>query len=222
MAEQNRSIPWAIIGGLGILTLVFILGSWVAGHNTGALEIQRLSRQVSSLQDQLASARADKASIPVAQISPAAQDVSATRTELQRCLAEANQYRSKLESDFAATTDGKELAAALLSPGAHVYQLHGQNAAAPVTAYVIAVPPSQLAVFARLDSPKSGRQFQLWAISPNGDATSAGMLPTREGAIYVPLDGEPSALESTSFSITEEPTGGSNQPTGPKVFTTED
>jgi anti-sigma-K factor RskA len=62
--------------------------------------------------------------------------------------------------------------------------------------------------------------YQIWLIDPNGDRTSAGLFrPETEGRFTmqtIPLPQDRSKL--SGIGVTVEPAGGSDQPTGPRLF----
>lgn len=61
-----------------------------------------------------------------------------------------------------------------------------------------------------LAPPPGGTDYQLWLQTPEGDLTSAGLVPDG-GDTTVALEGD--ASEATGAGITVEPDGGSEQPT---------
>jgi anti-sigma-K factor RskA len=62
--------------------------------------------------------------------------------------------------------------------------------------------------------PGEGRTYELWYVSPDGSATSAGLIPTHPGD-WVMLDG--SMEHGSAIAITIEPSGGSAQPTSTPI-----
>jgi anti-sigma-K factor RskA len=57
-------------------------------------------------------------------------------------------------------------------------------------------------------APAEGRTYQLWLVTPAGEASSAGLLRSGTGSAFVERLGSAAAL-----AVTEEPAGGSEQPT---------
>jgi Anti-sigma-K factor rskA len=225
MADQNHSIQWLLAGGLGMLTFAFIAGSWYAGHSSSSLEVQRLRRQSASLQDQLASARMDRVRPIPAPASGDAADLLKTRADLQRCEAESNQYRSKLETQFTAAANDRLLSTAMLAPKSRLYSLQALEADSNASGYIVAVPHSRLVLLAsHLPDPGHDRQFQLWSLAKDGSPPeSAGLLPNgEEDSLVFEIEDPSIGEEPITFAISEEPLGGSNQPTGPKVLVSPD
>jgi anti-sigma-K factor RskA len=65
-----------------------------------------------------------------------------------------------------------------------------------------------------------GQIFQIWLIDPNGNRTSAGIfrpeLDQSFTTAHIMSDGNLS--DFTGIGVTVEPYGGSDQPTGPRIF----
>lgn len=80
---------------------------------------------------------------------------------------------------------------------------------------------SLLAVFAwNLSSPPAGKTYQMWLIDPQGKRTSGGFLIPESGYPFVmAVIRSPKPLtDFTGFGVTLEPSGGSPQPTGPRIL----
>jgi anti-sigma-K factor RskA len=63
----------------------------------------------------------------------------------------------------------------------------------------------------------ASQNYQLWAISESGEATSLGLLPPEDGVprTKVEFDGS----NAVRIAVTVEPAGGSEQPTTEPVYT---
>jgi anti-sigma-K factor RskA len=72
------------------------------------------------------------------------------------------------------------------------------------------------------DLPALGEDeiYQIWLIEPDNGRVSAGLFDTNResGFTIVSLDSNGSFQGYTGIGVTIEPAGGSDQPTGPKVF----
>ncbi len=78
-----------------------------------------------------------------------------------------------------------------------------------------------LAVFAwHLPPAPQGKAYQMWLIDPRGDRTSGGFLmPEADQPFAMAVIASPQPLAGfVGFGITLEPSGGSPQPTGPKIL----
>ncbi len=67
-----------------------------------------------------------------------------------------------------------------------------------------------------LSSPPTDKSYQLWLVPADGNPISAGVMPT--GMNVHILTTVPAGTQAKAFAVTIEPTGGSPQPTGPKVL----
>jgi anti-sigma-K factor RskA len=65
-----------------------------------------------------------------------------------------------------------------------------------------------------VSEPGEGRAYELWYVSPDGTAKSAGLIPTHAGD-WVTLDG--TMAHGSAIAITIEPSGGSTQPTSTPI-----
>jgi anti-sigma-K factor RskA len=106
------------------------------------------------------------------------------------------------------------------APGVHVFDLAGQPGAAGASARVFWDPKSttwQLYA-ANLPAPPAGKTYQLWLITAT-HKISAGTFPQGEaGALPAEAAGQiqvpPEAGTVVAAAVTDEPAGGSPQPTG--------
>jgi anti-sigma-K factor RskA len=62
--------------------------------------------------------------------------------------------------------------------------------------------------------------YQIWLIEPNGHRVSAGLFRSQEDTSYTtePVFAKQSLSNFVGIGVTVEPAGGSDQPTGPRVF----
>lgn len=114
-------------------------------------------------------------------------------------------------------TPGSTLAASVVrvfeAPDAHQATMETTNGGR----VSVATSPSlqQMAVDTdELPDPGDGRVYQLWALADGAPAVSAGVLgdPDSGAAMQMPAEG-------IRVSITIEPSGGSEQPTGAPIMT---
>ncbi len=78
-----------------------------------------------------------------------------------------------------------------------------------------------LAVFAwHLPAAPAGKTYQMWLIDAKGDRTNGGLLvPDADQPFVMAVIASPGPLTNfTGLGVTLEPSGGSPQPTGPKVL----
>lgn len=71
-----------------------------------------------------------------------------------------------------------------------------------------------------LSSPPPNKSYQLWLVPTTGDPISAGIVaPTAApGSGTQIIATVPAGTSAKAFAVTVEPTGGSPQPTGPKIL----
>jgi anti-sigma-K factor RskA len=72
----------------------------------------------------------------------------------------------------------------------------------------------------RLPELGQDKTYQVWLIEPDGHRVSAGLFRPQPDASYTtqPVITEQDITKFTGVGVTIEPAGGSDQPTGPRVF----
>lgn len=77
-----------------------------------------------------------------------------------------------------------------------------------------------LLILADLPALEEGKTYQIWLIQPDNQRVSAGLIdPNRENSITITsLISKDSLQNYTGIGVTVEPAGGSDQPTGPRMF----
>ncbi len=71
-----------------------------------------------------------------------------------------------------------------------------------------------------LPSLPEEQTYQIWLIEPNGDRVSAGLFRPQVNESYTtqPIFAKQNIANFVGLGVTIEPAGGSDQPTGPRVF----
>jgi anti-sigma-K factor RskA len=86
-------------------------------------------------------------------------------------------------------------------------------------------PHGQIAVLNvwGLETLPNGQDYQVWLIEPDQTRISGGIFQSSDQSAYVSFIIEsPNSFESfVGLGVTIEPTGGSPDPTGPRIFGTE-
>ena len=78
-----------------------------------------------------------------------------------------------------------------------------------------------LVVVSRLPQLPADRAYQLWFVRPDSVRDSGGIFRVGTGGEGTILARAPAGLDAyTAIGITEEPVGGSPQPTGPRIVGT--
>jgi anti-sigma-K factor RskA len=104
-----------------------------------------------------------------------------------------------------------QYAAALANPSAHEVTLTSKSGTASARAVVLPNGTGYIGD-ASLPALRSGRDFQLWSITPHGPV-SAGVM--RDGKVHR----FKVADQASALAVTNEPAGGRAEPTGPVVVT---
>jgi anti-sigma-K factor RskA len=108
------------------------------------------------------------------------------------------------------TKDAIRMASA---PGVHVFDLAGQKGAEEASARVFWDPKKEAwqLYAANLPEAPSGKTYQLWLITPTRKISAGTFAPSEAtGEIRIPVD----AGTVVAAAVTDEPAGGSPQPTG--------
>ena len=72
----------------------------------------------------------------------------------------------------------------------------------------------------RLPELPADQTYQVWLIEPNGHRVSAGVFRPQQNSTYTtqPVFSKQPLTDFVGIGVTVEPAGGSEQPTGPRVF----
>jgi hypothetical protein len=169
-----------------------------------------LTASLTSAQRALADAKAgDDLQRRVASLTARAQ-------ELERQVA---QYRVLLETERKRGDQTLLLASMVSDPSLRVVKLRATEKSQTVEGHALIAGNSQMVFYAsQLPALPSNRVYQLWLIRANGQAiASAGIFApdsSRRGALQLK---DPALLQGvTTIALTDEPAGGSMQPTGHK------
>lgn len=110
-------------------------------------------------------------------------------------------------------SEARRLSAILTSPEAATVDLEG------VTGRVVYSQRRAVFISGDLPEPAADRTYQLWLIGPDGPSSAGMFRPRPDGVSVVLLEGE--ATPGLVVGVTEEPAGGSDQPTGDILATAE-
>ncbi len=142
--------------------------------------------------------------------------LTARTQELERQVA---QYRVLLETERKRGDQTLLLASMVSDPSLRVVQLRATEKSQTVEGHALIAGNSQMLFYAsKLPALPSNRVYQLWLIRSNGQAiASAGIFSpdsASRGALQLK---NPALLQGvTTIALTDEPAGGSMQPTGHK------
>ncbi len=121
--------------------------------------------------------------------------------------------------DFQRQTQNSQAVLAMLAyPGTQSLPISGGNVSGTV---LLDKDRNSAAVIAwNLPKITSAQTYQIWWIEPNGHRISAGIFRPQADLPYTtqPCFSSPSVSNFVGIGVTIEPAGGSQQPTGPRVF----
>ena len=143
----------------------------------------------------------------------------------RRDLASATAELAAAESTLAASEDARRgldsVLAGILAPGVQLYQLTASGNPDPVIQlFWDAARRRAVLSGARLPAVAPGRAYQLWFILDGAPVPSVTFEPDAQGRVVVPAVELPGTAAPTAAAITEEPAGGSAQPTTPIILLT--
>ncbi len=112
-----------------------------------------------------------------------------------------------------------QMALAILSyPGTQTFSINGES----VTGTILLNEDHNTAVLVAWDLPllAENQIYQIWLVEPNGHRVSAGLFRPEIGKAYTTqiISAKEGFSGFTGIGVTVEPAGGSDQPTGSRVF----
>ena len=138
-----------------------------------------------------------------------------TRAERDRLLAERDTALSRVEIAEAERAEAEELVAAILSADVETATLASDERAPRGRVFWNREEGVVLITAFDLPSAPSGRTYQLWGLTGDPDAApiSLGTFDTRPDGSAALLQRVPEGAQLVATAVSEEPTGGSTQPT---------
>jgi anti-sigma-K factor RskA len=111
--------------------------------------------------------------------------------------------------------------AMVASPGADTLPVSDTNVAGSMI--LNREKNSAILILSNLPELKVGETYQIWLIEPDDGRVNAGLIDVnREGDITIASVNSSDSLQAyTGIGVTIEPAGGSDEPTGPRVFNVE-
>lgn len=123
------------------------------------------------------------------------------------------------QAELARQLEMEQTALAMIaSPGADTLPVSDGNVAGSLI--VNREKNSAILILSNLPELKKGETYQIWFIEPDDGRVSAGLFNVnRDRNITIASLASSDSLQAyTGIGVTVEPAGGSDQPTGPKVF----
>jgi anti-sigma-K factor RskA len=211
---------------------VLLLTTWYAGRQSlrldsqpASADVNRLAQELATTQIQLKKETAQRTQVEN-QLNSSGQGALGQVEKIKQALSESQateqQYKAIIERDRAQMRENTSLVEALATGGARLLVFKSvEGAAKGVVAYALVINNTKL-VFIGSNLPKleAGRQFQLWLVRKEDPKyVSAGVFaPDNHDRVVVRYDEAALISAVSELTITEEPTGGSSGPTGPKLL----
>jgi hypothetical protein len=158
------------------------------------------------------------ASVP-ASGEDAQRRVSGLNVRTQELERQVAQYRVLLDTERKRADQSGLLAGMLSDPSLRVVKLRATEKNQTVEGHALIAGNSQMVFYAsQLPALSSNRVYQLWLIRANGQAIASAGVFTPDGTNrgFVQLKNTALLAGVTTVAVTDEPAGGSMQPTGHK------
>jgi anti-sigma-K factor RskA len=214
------------------VTVLVALGAWYAGMQYTNLRSQQLVSELSEAQQATDNLRVQlqaetsrrqqlEETLRNSGKPNTAGELDAMRKQVLKLEAQVNQYQSAIDLERKSIADNVSLVNLLSTPGARLLSLHGQEAGANAVAYSLIVEEQKLVLVAsNLPKPSPGKDYQLWVIRTSDPKIVSGgtFNPEDSDRVIVEFSSGQLVSEVSAVAVTEEPAGGSDGPTGPKVL----
>jgi hypothetical protein len=219
------AIAFAILVAVGLAT-------WFAGVQYGRMRNQQAVSEATDVQRSATKLRVElnqqqdtnrklEDALKSAGTDKAAREMEAMRTQILRLQAQVDQFQSSTDLDRQLLTDNAQLVNVLSTPSVRLVPLRGLESAAKSVAYaLIAADREVVLVASSLPNPDPEHDFQLWiARKEDPKLISGGVFsPDDSQRALVRFSAADLTSEIVSLEVTEEPLGGSEAPTGPRLF----
>ncbi|MGI9073824.1 MAG: anti-sigma factor domain-containing protein [Bryobacteraceae bacterium] len=229
--SSNAPRWWIVALGTAIL-VILVCGTWYAGRQSASIQdrglssaLDQMTQQLVSLKLQLDGERAKRQDAERALKSAGKSGIidqqMQMRQQISKLQAAVGQYKAIIDRQESALDDNLSLLSALSTPAARLFLMKNSEAAAHCTAYALIVEHSKLVLIAsNLPKLDKQRQLQCWIMrKKEPKIVSAGVVsPNEENHAVLEFE-EPSLVSDISLvEVTNEPRGGSSEPTGPKFL----
>lgn len=236
VVETREELPkWVQIAIAATVAAILTMCGWYAGHTSAAADHQHLVTRVTQSEQELSSSRLEaqqqhrqtdraRAALTAAGHANTLDQLASVQDALRRSEAEAAQYKTLLSRAQQAEDNQKDLLLLLSSPHAKLVPLRGGQSSPGGLGYVLLVPNSKLVfVASNLADLSGGREYQLWILQKSATPRSAGIfVPDEGGRAYLQVDDGQLVADADAFAVTDEPPGGSSEPSGSQLLVSED
>jgi hypothetical protein len=232
LRDDPNAPRWWVVALAAAVLVILIFGTWYAGRQSGSIQdeglssaLNQLTQQVASMKLQLDDERAKRRDTEKALISAGKNSVIDQQAQMRRQILEleaaAGQYKAIIDRQERALADNLRLLSALSTPAAHLFLMKNSEAAANCTAYALVVENSKILLIAsNLPKLENQRQFQLWVErTEDPKLLSGGLFAAGDDNRGLLEFEDPSLISHISLiAVTDEPRGGSSEPTGTKLL----
>jgi Anti-sigma-K factor rskA len=232
LRDDSNEPRWWIVALSAAILVILIFGTWYAGRQSGSIQdeglssaLNQLTQQVASMKLQLDDERAKRHEIERALISAGKNRMIDQQAQMRRQILEleaaVGQYKAIIDRQERALADNLRLLSALSSPAAHLFLMKDSEMAANCTAYALVVENSKIVLIAsNLPKLENQRQFQLWIQrTEDPKMVSGGVFAAGDdNRSLLEFDDPPFISHISLIEVTDEPHGGSSQPTGAKLL----
>jgi hypothetical protein len=216
-----------------IVLLVGVAG-WFAGSQYARLGNQQVASELVNAQRSVATLRVElnrrnaqiadlRAALDSAGTKNAAAQMDSLHQQVMHQQANLNEYQKLGERDKQAVQQNERILNLLARPGVELMDLRRAKADTAAVAYALIVEHSKILFLASyLPKPPAGQEYQLWLMrNTDPKIVSLGTLdPDDSGRAEDEFDDDELVSGVSELAVTEEPAGGSQAPTGPKIFIT--
>jgi anti-sigma-K factor RskA len=221
------------LAGIAFAVLVTVgLATWFAGVQYGRLRNQQAVSEATDVQksttklrvelhQQQNTNRALETAMKSAGTDKAAQQIEAMRTKILRLQAQVDQFQSSTDLDRQLLNDNAQVVNALAMPGVRLMPLRGVESAVKSVAYaLIAADRELILVASALPTPDPEHDLQLWIVRKQEPKLISGGVfsPDDSQRAVVRFSVADLTSDIVSLEVTQEPLGGSEAPTGPKIL----
>jgi hypothetical protein len=233
----RERVPGTLIAiAIGVTLLVGVT-AWVAGAQYTALHNQHLISELADaqkIQSQLRVAldaektnsqqlrTALQAASSQSSAINAASQAEALKREVLRLQAEVNNYQTVVERGQNELAENAVLLRALSVPEVRLLPFRTAEPVTAAVAYALIGENGKIVfVAAKLPAPPAGRDYQLWILHKDDPkAINGGVFnPEATGRALVEVTkSDPVLAEVSGLAVTDEPSGGSDGPTGTKLL----
>lgn len=216
------------------IVLLVGAGGWFAGSQYARLGNQQVASDLVNAQRSVATLRVElnrrdaqiadlKRALDSAGAKSAAAQMDSLHRQVMHQQADLNEYQHLSERDKEAVRQNERLLNLLADPGVALMDLHRSKSDTAAVAYALIVENSKILVLASyLPKPPAGQEYQVWLMrDADPKIVSIGTLdPDDSGRAEEEFDDADLVSGVSEITVTEEPAGGSEAPTGPKIFVT--